>query len=292
MKAKREVESFPGRRGRGKTLIMYPLPFSKFVELFGMKIPKGDVDYAMSKALDYIQYRQKLTELLDVYLLIGGFPNAIRDYFTTGKVNKSTISDFISSLILDVNKLKRSESLFKLTIKAIIERTTSEFSYHTIAKQGIGSVKSAISYVSILEKLFLLKTILAIDPNTGSPIPRKEKKFYFVDPFIYRAFAEWAFANLPNENELIEAVVVSHLSRIFPLFYLKRNGEVDIVIRQGEKFRGFEVKYGKAVRRKYIGKIKNITFLSKEEIGENVIPIPLFLALLDIPQSVEMMEIV
>ncbi|ARM75536.1 ATP-binding protein [Acidianus manzaensis] len=292
MKAKGEIESFPGRRGNGKIFIMYPLSFSKFIELFNINIPKGDIEYAINHAINYIQYRQKLKELLDIYLITGGFPNSIKDYFNSGKVSNSTISDFISSIVLDINKLRRSESFFKSTIRGIIERTSSEYSFHTLSKDyGVGNVKTAISYVELLEKLFLINIIMSIDPNTGKPIPRRERKFYFVDPFIYRAFSDWAMTKIPDDNKLAESIVVSHLARIFPTFYFKKNGEIDIIIQYREKLIGIEVKYGKSVK-KVIGKVKDIIFLSKEEIDKNVIPIPIFLGLLDVPQSIEASEII
>uniref|UniRef100_A0A2U9IJJ3 Uncharacterized protein n=1 Tax=Acidianus sulfidivorans JP7 TaxID=619593 RepID=A0A2U9IJJ3_9CREN len=47
------------------------------------------------------------------------------------------------------------------------------------------------------------------------PLPRKERKFYFIDPFIYEAFSDWVMIRKLDENKITEAVIVSHLSRIF-----------------------------------------------------------------------------
>ncbi|MCQ4344325.1 MAG: hypothetical protein NO117_05135 [Sulfolobales archaeon] len=41
MSAKREIETFPGGRGGGKNLLMLPLPFSKYAELFNVDIQRG-----------------------------------------------------------------------------------------------------------------------------------------------------------------------------------------------------------------------------------------------------------
>ncbi|AWR98613.1 ATP-binding protein [Metallosphaera hakonensis] len=289
MRAKGEVESFPGRRGKGRTLIMYPLSFSRFVEVMGVKLPRGDLDHA-SNAMDFVEYRSTVKNLFEIYLDTGGFPNSVRDYLRTGKVNMNTFQDFISSITLDLNKLRRSETLFKAAVKGVINRTSSEFSYHTLSKEGIGTVRTTISYLELMDKLFLLKSVMAMDPNSGEPVPRKERKFYFIDPFVYRAFSSWVMTQVPDQKRLAEAAVVSHLSRIYPTFYIKRNGEVDVVVREGERYKGFEVKYGKNVR-KFIGKVKDIVFLSREEIQDNMVPISLFLALLDLPQSVEVTEV-
>ncbi len=59
-----------------------------------------------------------LNELLDKYLVTGGFPNSIRDFYRSGRVAQSTIDDFIASISSDLNKLRRSETFFKLTVRA------------------------------------------------------------------------------------------------------------------------------------------------------------------------------
>ncbi len=290
IKAKGEIESFPGRRGNGKTLIMYPLPFSQYVRLF-LNLPEmaRSIEDSVSLAKKNIQFRSKIEEIFETYLITGGFPNSIKDYVIEGKIRSTTISDFISSVILDINKLRRSETFFKLAVKSIIERTSSEISFHNLAKE-VGNIKTLISYVEFLQNLYFLKVLLAIDPNSGIPLPRKERKFYFIDPFLYKALANWVFTNVPDATKLAEAIAVSHLSRIFSTFYFKRNEELDIIVKDGEKFKGIEVKYGKVVR-KVIGKIKDFIYLSRDLVDEKIVPTSLFLAFLDIPQSLETSEL-
>ena len=287
MEAKGEVETFPGRRGKGKVLVMFPLPFSEYIKLFGVNLPSGDLRFVLENYMKFIGYLPKLKELLDYYLITGGFPNAIRDFINDGKVREFTKYDFISSIISDINKLRRSERFFKLTVRAIIERTSSEFSFHTISKDyGVGTVKTAISYVDLMEKLYLLKTIEVINVDTGLPIPRKQKKFYFIDPFIYHAFSNWTMTKPPDESKLIEAVIVSHLSRLYDVYYVKSDNEIDVVVNANGEYWGIEVKYGR-VRRKILGKVKKFIYVSRDEVGDNVIPAPLFLALLNAPIVVE-----
>jgi hypothetical protein len=147
------------------------------VELFNVKIQKGDLDFVLSNYMRNVQFLSELNELLEKYLITGDFPNAIRDFVKYGKVGENTISDFISSIISDVNKLRRSETFFKLAIKGIIERTANDFSYHTLSKSfGVGTVKTTISYVELLQKLYLLKVLEQIDPE-GNMLTMKENKF-------------------------------------------------------------------------------------------------------------------
>ncbi|BFH72813.1 ATP-binding protein [Sulfurisphaera javensis] len=289
MKAKGEVENFPGRRGNGKTLIMYPLSFSQYVRLF-LKIPfpSQNVDKAVNLAKENFAIRKDVEELFENYLKTGGFPNPIKDVYAHGKINDSMVSDFISTVILEINKLRRSETFFKEVLKGIIDRTSSEVSFHTIAK-GIGNVKTIISYIELLQHLYYLIVLFAIDPNDGTPIPKKEKKLYLIDPFLYYAFSKWVFTKMPDESKILESVVVAHLSRLYPTFYLKREKEVDVIIKEEDKYKGIEIKYGN-VAKKVIGKIKDFIYLSKDVIDEKIIPTSLFLTFLDIPQTVEARE--
>ncbi|MBB5255112.1 ATP-binding protein [Sulfurisphaera ohwakuensis] len=290
MKAKGEIETFPGRRGKGKVLVMFPLPFSEYVKLFGINLPTGDLKFVLENYTKYVGYLPKLKEILEYYLITGGFPNAIKDFIIEGKVSQSTQYDFISSIISDINKLRRSERLFKLTARAIIEKASSEYSFHTISKDyGVGTVKTAISYVNLMEKLYLMKVIDTIDVNTGLPIPRKQKKFYFIDPFIYHTFSNWTMTKPPDKSKLVEAMIVSHLSRLYDVYYVKTNEEVDVIVNLNGEYWGIEIKYGRVRggRSKVLGKVKKFMYVSKGELGDNVIPAPLFLAMLEIPIVVE-----
>jgi len=289
MEAKKEVETFPGRRGNGKTILMLPLSFSRYVKIFGIDIPQGDLDFVLKNYFSYQAYLPKLSDLLEKYLITGGFPNSIKSFISEGKLSDSAIFDFISSIVSDIYKLKRSERFFKLTVKAIIEKSSSEVSFHSISKEyGAGSVKTAISYVDFLEKLFILKIVEAIDANNLKILPRKLKKFYFIDSLIYLAFSKWTMSKVPDENKLIEALVVSHLARNYGINYVKRNGEIDIVVRQGDELIGFEVKFGKVKKKlRVLGKMKKAFVLSRDVLDEGIIPVPLFLAMLDIPQFFE-----
>ncbi|MDT7892480.1 MAG: ATP-binding protein [Thermoproteota archaeon] len=291
MEAKREIEAFPGRRGYGKTLIMLPLSFSSYIRIFGIDLPKGNLDFVLNNYFKYQAYLPKLNDLLELYLITGGFPNPIKDFIIEGKVRNATIFDFLSSIISDINKLKRSEKFFKLTVKAIIEKSSSEFSFQSISKEyGVGNVKTAISYVHLMEKLFILKVIEAIDVNDLRVLSRKQKKFYFIDPFVYSAFSKWTMSKALDESKLLEALVVSHLSRLFEVNYIKRDEELDITIRHGDELIGFEVKLGRVRKTlKVLGKMKKVFVLSKDTLDEGVIPVSLFLAMLDIPQFVEIM---
>jgi len=253
---------------------MLPLPFSSYVRVFNHNPPRGDLDFVLEEYRKYHHLIPRSNELLESYLSTGGFPNAIRDYVRTGRVKEGTLSDFLSAVISDLNKLRRSETFFKLTVRGILERTTIEFSYHTLSRSfGVGSVKTAISYVELLQKIYLLKVLEQVDLE-GNPLPRKEKKFNFVNPLVYRAFSHWTSVNLTEEIRLVEGIVVNHLSRTYKTLYTKVRGEVDVVVRRRGELLGLEVKLEKVRQeKKVMGRIKRIFLLSRDVVDENVIPV-------------------
>ncbi len=52
---------------------------------------------------------------------------------------------------------------------------------------------------------------------------------------------------------------------------------------------GFEVKFGRIRHeREILGRMKKIYILSKDTLGNNAIPVSLFLAMLNIPQTIEL----
>jgi len=86
----------------------------------------------------------------------------------------------------------------------------------------------------------------------------------------------------------VESIVLTHLSRIYDVHYTKAMGEVDAVVKNGEPI-GFEVKFGRIRHeRRILGRMKRIYILSKDTLGDNVIPVSLFLAMLNIPQTIEL----
>ena len=90
MSAKREIETFPGRRGGGKNLLMLLLPFSKYAELFNVDIPKGDRGFVISNHARNSHFLRELGEFVQNCAFVnfhGCTRFAKRSYKTCGHVN-------------------------------------------------------------------------------------------------------------------------------------------------------------------------------------------------------------
>jgi hypothetical protein len=83
-------------------------------------------------------------------------------------------------------------------------------------------------------------------------------------------------------------MVLTHLSRIYdaptPRLWTR---STQWLIKMGSSL-GFEVKFGRIRHEREIpGRTKKIYILSKDTLGNNAIPVSLFLAMLNIPQTIE-----
>ena len=56
---------------------------------------------------------------------------------------------------------------------------------------------------------------------------------------------------------------------------------------------GFEVKFGNVKsEKKILGRMKKVYILSKDKVEDNVIPVSIFLGMLDVPQAIELKVLV
>ena len=107
----------------------------------------------------------------------------------------------------------------------------------------------------------------AFDQNKLRAFPKKAKKIFFWDPFILRTvFKILGEKSTIDTSKIVEGIVVSHFARKYPTYYLKADGEIDVVTIDHEKPSFIEVKWGNQIRPKdlkQIKKYKNTLILTK-----------------------------
>lgn len=135
--------------------------------------------------------------------------------------------------------------------------------------------------------------------DTLRPAPKKARKLSFRDPFIHHAVRAWlepspdpfeeqikpAVADERLAAQLAEASVASHLARLYPTYYIKAAGEVDVAYVKGRRFWPVEVKWTRQVRPhdlKQVAKYRNSVICTRlaqpgEIAGVPTLPLPLFL---------------
>jgi predicted AAA+ superfamily ATPase len=109
--------------------------------------------------------------------------------------------------------------LVREILASIFRKAPAPLSYSTIASDTSGySYKTVAEYLEVLRGLMILD--VASFRENGKVLQRKEKKIFFLDPFIARTLSVWSGQEF-LESALYEWVVQSHLLRKFgEVYYL------------------------------------------------------------------------
>lgn len=299
--AKREIETFPGRRGAGRDFTMLPLSFRDFVRVAD---PELHAKLPSVKNLAEAEIRKKtaaclplldeLNDLFEKYMTCGGFPLGVESFLTSGKVEQGVYDAYLAWLKNDVTKMGRSVEIAREILKVLLTKMPSPVSWESISKEiEIKSPKTASAYVHLLNSLFVTLTLYHIDLSRGSVNFGKNKKIHFIDPLFYPMFSRWCLVELKDpEPKIAEAMTASHLARFSldgelgaNVFYWRDGEEVDVVVRS-DGLKGFEVKWGEGAEPKtrLVGKMKQFVVLSKNDFRERplITPLSVFLACLNV----------
>ncbi len=210
------MDQMPGRWGKGGEIELLPMDFFEFS--------------SMRRQAKWPTLQPK--EELELYFRVGGFPTSLIESGAEGRVPQNSQEVYRRWLLGDLMKLGKQEAYLKELLLQIALTTSSTISLQKLAQRTqIGSHNTALDYVELLESCFALKTLYALDPNSGAPRFRKEKKFYFRDPLLYWMALDWAGVEAPRNalEQLAELVAHEHLARKHKRigYYSDRKGEID-----------------------------------------------------------------
>ncbi len=286
---------FPGRRGKAsiQEFHLYPLSFGEFVKLKGVDI-------------------ENMTELFhsfDEYLIHGGYMTAINDLAKERKILEATLITYSDWIRGDILKKDRRETYLREIVAGIVKRYGSQITWNTLAKDlSIDHPSTVADYIHLLESMDALFVQSALLEDRLMGAPKKAKKIFFTDPFIYHALSYWLKPTLePFEKQiktsvqhpeisstLVEACVVTHYRRYFPTYFIKGEGEVDVAYIKGKRFWPVEVKWTQQIQKselKQFAKYSNGIILTKWKERKNLDPfptIPIPIALIELEKSREL----
>ncbi len=297
---------FPGRRGNADRVDfhLYPLSFSETVKL-KQKIPEKQLHtLGAFSACPSVEIIDGLFAAFAEYLIHGGFMTAINDFAAHGRILPATLRTYSDWIRGDVVKRGKNETYLREIIGAIINRYASQITWNNLLRDmSIEHPKTAADYVQLLEAMDAAYIQSALREDKLCAAPKKAKKLLFTDPFIFHALNDWIHpghkdgydmlqTTLADSNltgKLVEACAVSHCRRLFPTFYIKAKGEVDIACVVENHFVPIEVKWTRQLRPadlKQIGKYSNgLIWTKNKSCGDmgalRVIPLPLALYCLE-----------
>jgi predicted AAA+ superfamily ATPase len=252
------MKRFAGRRGRSAQVdfVFHPLGFAETVtlkapELSGWVAACQDADYTIDSPDDQ-ECLQQLEVLFDEYLLHGGYLTAIADMLRGGRIEAATFRTYAEWLRGDILKHHKQEKYLLEVLRGMMKTYASQVSWVSLAKElSIKHHKTVSDYVAILEDMHAVIVQEALAEHTMSAAPKKAKKLYFEDPFIYHA-VETMLGKINPESTpaLVESVAVAHFCRKYgKTYYIKgAKGEVDVAYLQDGTFFPVEIKWTTQIR--------------------------------------------
>jgi len=287
-------ESFPGRDIRVEEFL--PLNFRLVAAVYRPKLRGVELPHFSPRtsrefyenALELYPFLDEILGAFELYISSGGYPRSIYELLD-GEISPETYEMIYNATVLDVVKLGRSERIALSLILGLLRRYGDRVSLNSLAKElEIGSHVTVRDYLELFEELFIGRNYFQVRLHDMTPLLRRERKFYFLDPLILGTFSR-LFGVSADESRVVEGVVGEHLKRIFKTYYFYGSKEIDFIAEDI----GVEVKWRKNVSRSDFPRIgiKNKILLSRSELdfveSRNlaIIPLPLFLFQLQSPSS-------
>ncbi len=338
-----ESEQLPGRGLEGNTRFLRPLGLRRFGAAVAPVLAKASRNAEFSRSLRalakelrrpnsaapsvhdipkasgvLVPFIAELDYLLTMYLVVGGYPRAAEGVFAAGgappRIDPELAETLVRDAVGDVGRPPRNPATATRLLQALLDREAKRCSYQALGRAVDLSHHTVIDYLAVMEGSFLLHVLEPIDPKTGRPRPRSEKKFHLADPLLRLALEshlkgvapdELAARLLEDEGEMgraIESTVVAHLIRNGEVPYRRdshsfigfaydlKGREVDAVL-EGGRF-GVEAKWQADVRAADIARIegvKRLLVLTREDYeldaGEGIDLVPASLALATLTES-------
>jgi uncharacterized protein len=252
------MKRFAGRRGNASQVdfVFPPLGFAETVLLkqpaLQCVVDTCRLNGYEASPPEYEENRLQLETLFDEYLLHGGYLTAISDWIRLGKIESATYRTYADWLRGDILKHNKQEKYLLEVLRGILRTYASQVSWISLSKDlSIEHHKTVSDYISILEDMHAVKIVEALAEHKLDAAPKKAKKLYFQDPFIFHT-AEYMLEIQRKDAEpvLAETAAVMHVSRMVDkLYYIKGGkGEVDIAYVKGNRVYPIEVKWSRTIR--------------------------------------------
>jgi len=301
---KQGSEKLPGRGIEGNEYFYYPLCFRAFCNIMGKKLPDPvGIDEFLLKEKDAqfvrniydLSMDSELKKLFNIYMQSGGFLLALNNYKKGMGTTFETYARWIEG---DLVYFKKDIRFAKQILATLSSKNASQVSINTVAKNTeIASPVTVKDYLSVFEEMQILLPLYKYNLSSKQLDYKKEKKYHFIDPLLYALVSRWTETKQANEEAIIEGIVASHVYRFSYVnklgigFYNDGKYEVDVLVKSKERFIPIEVKWANKINTedwKGLYKMGKGILLTKNNVGFEKgrylkIPVPVFLALLDIP---------
>ncbi|MBI4918766.1 ATP-binding protein [archaeon] len=285
-----QKERFPGRPIKIKEFL--PLNFREFCNVFGSHSLKKEISQKtnlkdIAKNIPKLLiHTTEINKLFNFFIHCGGFLRSAYELVEEEKIREETFQIYWDWIAGDIASIGLSERTLSAVLKGIVKRYSSSFSLSSLAKEvEIPSHITVRDYLEVLESLYVLRSYWKEYDKT--PFFKKERKVYFIDPFIFH-IASFKTLGILEENpselpKIVEGIVGECLRRNkLSVKFLRSKKELNFV--SGST--GIEVKWQETVSIKDFPNIdlSQKFILSKKDVNlkekVKIIPVATFVLLL------------
>lgn len=222
---------------------------------------------------------KELTQDTDTLMFNGGYPAVYSTNLTSSDVCRHYYNTYIER---DVRKIINigDVSMFQRFMRLCATRVGCEFNASELSNEIGISVKTAQSWLSVLNVSYIVTMLPPYFRNIGKRIVKRHK-LYFIDSglvcFLLGIENKKQLENHPLRGEIFENMIVSEFLKMRynnskePNLYFYRDSqqkEVDIVVENGfNNLSAFEVK---SARNFHMDFLKNLDYFSKQ-FGDSVV---------------------
>jgi len=266
---KRGYDRMPGRREGGRDVCLLPMSFREFARVCGgIEAPSFALWNAVASADAFQDFRAQLLgretalrDLLPLYLRFGGFPRVVAEVKAHRGIEEATREMLLAVLASEIEKQRRSAATLRMVLQALYGAMPNPISLNRIAaSQNIPSAATVKDYLEILHAAFVAFPVAPLDLSKRVAFPRKDRKYYFVDPAFLDAIAAAFRLRESDEACLAESAVAVAVMRHFAadwarwghvddLHYWRSSSgrEVDFVVEHDGRYHGIEAKFQRTV---------------------------------------------
>ena len=254
--------------GRIHSLYMYPMSFDEFLEAMGEgQLIELRNKAGIAKALDDAFHR-KLIDYLKIYYIIGGMPEAVKEYAASKNILscQKKLTDLIETLRDDFAKYKKRSSIQRLreVFDSIALQAGGKFKYSNIdSHSSHKSLKDALDLIVQAGLAYKIYHTSAQGFPLGAQIKANKFKVILFDTGIHQKILGLNMAEIIaaedisviNKGNIAEVFTGLEIIKNSPcdtkaqLYYWHKekrasNAEVDYIIQHNDKILPIEVKSG------------------------------------------------
>jgi len=219
---------------KGKYFVITGSNASLLSKELGTRLTGRHIDYELFPFSfnEFLKLKDKAPsiESFQEYFIKGGFPQYLKN--DSSETLKDLFSDIINRDISARHKIRNLKSLKEMAVY-LITNVGKEFSYNSLKKTfNLGSVNSAISFISFFEDSYMLFTVPKFDYSYKKQVVNP-KKVYSIDNGFSNANSA-SFSE--DKGRMLENMAFLNLRRKHKeIFYFQEKGECDFVIKEREK---------------------------------------------------------